>query len=185
MTQFKAQHIPYKRTSTEWEILGDLALRLHKREEVRSVAVFDLAYCSAGQGRIPAGVRYPVLGQGVDRAAVHVCGGARRWPVLECGHSPERVQPAVVPRISCACGSTCFALAESCRQYPSEVGHQLFKLMQQEGVSKVSYSLVSMRLPDSILKMMQCVPRRRAPSILTPAFRRYFEDAAWLLQPDH
>jgi hypothetical protein len=41
MTQFKAQHIPYKRTSTEWEILGDLALRLHKREEVRSVAVFD------------------------------------------------------------------------------------------------------------------------------------------------
>jgi hypothetical protein len=34
MAQFKAQHIPYKRTSTEWEILGDLAMRLHKREEV-------------------------------------------------------------------------------------------------------------------------------------------------------
>lgn len=35
MAHFKAQHMPYRKTATEWEILGDLALRLHRKEEVR------------------------------------------------------------------------------------------------------------------------------------------------------
>ena len=36
MAHFKAQHMPYRKTATEWEILGDLALRLHRKEEVGS-----------------------------------------------------------------------------------------------------------------------------------------------------
>ena len=47
-----------------------------------------------------------------------------------------------------------------CLQFPSAVGHQIFRLIQQEGISKVSYSLVSMRLPDQVLKIMQCVSSR-------------------------
>lgn len=35
MAHFKSQHMPYRKTATEWEILGDLALRLHRKEEVR------------------------------------------------------------------------------------------------------------------------------------------------------
>jgi hypothetical protein len=40
-------------------------------------------------------------------------------------------------------------------QYPSAVAHELFKLIRREGVSKISYSLVSMNLPQPILKLMQ------------------------------
>lgn len=35
IAHFKSQHIPYRKTPTEWEILGDLALRLHHREEAK------------------------------------------------------------------------------------------------------------------------------------------------------
>lgn len=34
MAHFKAQHQQYRKTATEWEILGDLALRLHRKEDV-------------------------------------------------------------------------------------------------------------------------------------------------------
>ena len=39
--------------------------------------------------------------------------------------------------------------------YPSAVAHQLFKLIRREGLSKVSYSLVALNLPQPILKLMQ------------------------------
>lgn len=42
-------------------------------------------------------------------------------------------------------------------QYPSAVGHELFKLIKQEGSSKVFHSLLSMRLPDRIVELMRSV----------------------------
>ena len=33
VAHFKAQHLPYRKTGTEWEILGELAQRLHHKEE--------------------------------------------------------------------------------------------------------------------------------------------------------
>ena len=35
MAHFKAQHMPYRKTATEWEILGDLAQRLHRKEDAK------------------------------------------------------------------------------------------------------------------------------------------------------
>lgn len=35
MAHFKAQHLPYRKTSTEWEILATLAARLHHPEEAK------------------------------------------------------------------------------------------------------------------------------------------------------
>lgn len=35
VAHFKTQHLPYRKTGTEWEILGDLALRLNHREEAK------------------------------------------------------------------------------------------------------------------------------------------------------
>lgn len=35
MAHFKAQHLPYRKTGTEWEILGELAQRLHHKEEAK------------------------------------------------------------------------------------------------------------------------------------------------------
>lgn len=35
VAHFKAQHLPYRKTGTEWEILGELAQRLHHKEEAK------------------------------------------------------------------------------------------------------------------------------------------------------
>ena len=35
ISHFKSQHMPYRKTGTEWEILGDLAQRLHHRDEAK------------------------------------------------------------------------------------------------------------------------------------------------------
>lgn len=35
MAHFKHQQMPYRKSATEWEILGDLALRLHRKEEAK------------------------------------------------------------------------------------------------------------------------------------------------------
>ena len=35
MAHFKTQHVAYRKTGLEWEILGDLGLRLHHKEEAK------------------------------------------------------------------------------------------------------------------------------------------------------
>ena len=35
MAHFKTQHVAYRKTGMEWEILGDLGLRLHHKEEAK------------------------------------------------------------------------------------------------------------------------------------------------------
>ena len=35
MSHYKAQNVPYNKTGMEWEILGELAMRLHHKEEAK------------------------------------------------------------------------------------------------------------------------------------------------------
>lgn len=35
VAHFKTQHVAYRKTGLEWEILGDLGLRLHHKEEAK------------------------------------------------------------------------------------------------------------------------------------------------------
>lgn len=35
VAHFKTQHVAYRKTGMEWEILGDLGLRLHHKEEAK------------------------------------------------------------------------------------------------------------------------------------------------------
>lgn len=35
VAHFKTQHVAYRKTGLEWEILGDLGMRLHHREEAK------------------------------------------------------------------------------------------------------------------------------------------------------
>lgn len=37
VAHFKTQHVAYRKTGLEWEILGDLGLRLHHKEEAKEV----------------------------------------------------------------------------------------------------------------------------------------------------
>lgn len=53
-------------------------------------------------------------------------------------------------------------------QFPTSVAHQLYKLVRQEGVAKISYSLVSMNLPQQILKT--CMQVRPLLACVFPMF---------------
>lgn len=59
-------------------------------------------------------------------------------------------------------------------QYPSAIAHQLFKLIRKEGLAKISYSLVSMNVPQAVLKGV-CQPYfAYAQTFRGQSFLKYF-----------
>ncbi|CAH7685479.1 Chs5p-Arf1p-binding proteins-domain-containing protein [Phakopsora pachyrhizi] len=123
VAHFKAQHMPYRKTGTEWEILGDLALRLHHREEAKD------AYQRCMDAKFSAKSCLKLLEFYTDEgdvqrslnSAIRLSAYQHRW-YMEM-------------------------------TYPTAIAHQLFKLIKQEGMAKISYSLVSLNLPPQILKI--------------------------------
>lgn len=71
IAHFKAQHLPYRKTPTEWEILGDLAQRLHHREEAKDAYQRCIEQSAAsGTSRFPAKVWQKLLEYYVDEGDV-------------------------------------------------------------------------------------------------------------------
>ncbi|KAM0789375.1 hypothetical protein ACM66B_000205 [Microbotryomycetes sp. NB124-2] len=122
LAHFKAQHMPYRKTGTEWEILGELAQRLHHKDEAKD------AFQRALDAKFSAKAWLKLLEFYADdgdvqrslNAAIRLSVYQHRW-YMECA-------------------------------YPTAVAHQLFKLIRKDGLAKVSYSLVSMNVPQTILK---------------------------------
>ncbi|KAK4048199.1 bud site selection protein [Microbotryomycetes sp. JL201] len=122
LAHFKAQHMPYRKTGTEWEILGELAQRLHHKDEAKD------AFQRALDAKFSAKAWLKLLEYYADEgdvqrslnAAIRLSVYQHRW-YMECA-------------------------------YPTAVAHQLFKLIRKDGLAKVSYSLVSMNVPQTILK---------------------------------
>ncbi|GAA6018584.1 hypothetical protein JCM10207_007225 [Rhodosporidiobolus poonsookiae] len=122
VAHFKAQHLPYRKTSVEWEILGELAVRLHHREEAKDA--FQRALDSKFS--------------------------AKAWQkLLEYYADEGDVQRALNAAIRLSVYNHRW-YNEAC--YPSAVAHELFKLIRRDGLAKISYSLVSMNVPQAILK---------------------------------
>ncbi|MBW0504708.1 hypothetical protein O181_044423 [Austropuccinia psidii MF-1] len=122
VAHFKAQHMPYRKTGTEWEILGDLAARLHHKEEAKD------AYQRCLDAKF----------------------SAKAWlRLLEFYTDEGDVQRSLNAAIRLSTYQHRWYMEMS---FPTAVAHQLFKLIRQEGVAKISYSLVSMNLPQQILK---------------------------------
>ncbi|KAH9453069.1 hypothetical protein MJO28_008002 [Puccinia striiformis f. sp. tritici] len=122
VAHFKAQHMPYRKTGTEWEILGDLAFRLHHKEEAKD------AFQRCLEAKFSAKAWMKLLEFYTDEGDV------------------QRSLNAAI-RLSTYQHRWYMEMA-----FPTAVAHQLYKLMRQEGVAKISYSLVSMNLPQPILK---------------------------------
>lgn len=122
VAHFKAQHLPYRKTGTEWEILGELAQRLHHKEEAKD------AFQRALDAKFSAKAWLKLLEFYADEgdlqrslnAAVRLSAYQHRW-YMETS-------------------------------YPTAVAHQLFKLVRREGLAKISYSIVSMNVPSQLLK---------------------------------
>ncbi|KAF6744819.1 chaps family protein [Ephemerocybe angulata] len=126
VAHFKTQHVAYRKTGMEWEILGDLGVRLHHKEEAKE------AY-----QRCLGGTRYSV----------------KPWARLmemyaEEGDITRTMQTAI--RVAA------YQYAEYTEMtYPTQIARAFFKLGQIHGFAKISFTLLSMGLPEPILKIME------------------------------
>ena len=126
VAHFKTQHVAYRKTGMEWEILGDLGLRLHHKEEAKE------AY-----QRCLDSSRYSV----------------KPWAKLMDMYSDEGdIQRCIQTAIRVAA----YQHAEYTEMtFPTLIARAFFKLGQIHGHQKISFTLLSMGLPEPILKIME------------------------------
>ncbi|KAF7318295.1 hypothetical protein HMN09_00338200 [Mycena chlorophos] len=125
VAHFKTQHVAYRKTGLEWEILGDLGLRLHHKEE--SKEAFQRCLDTP---------RYSV----------------KPWSKLMEMYAEEGdIQRCVQTAIRVAA----YQYAEYTEMtYPTQIARCFFKLGIIHGHAKISYTLLSMGLPEPIMKIM-------------------------------
>ncbi|BGP25158.1 chAPs family protein [Rhodotorula toruloides] len=122
VAHFKAQHLPYRKTGTEWEILGELAERLYHPEEAKDAfqRALDLKFSAKAWTRL--------LEMYVDEGDVQrALNAAIRLSVFQRRWYNDQTSPGVVSAA-------------------------LFRLIRTHGLAKVSYTLVSMNVPQQVLK---------------------------------
>ncbi|KAI0036226.1 Chs5p-Arf1p-binding proteins-domain-containing protein [Vararia minispora EC-137] len=126
VAHFKTQHVAYRKTGAEWEILGDLGLRLHHKEEAKE----------AYQRALDA-PRY----------------SAKPWSRLlemyaDEGDLTRTLQSGI--RVAAYQHAEYADLV-----YPTQIARCFFKLQQIHGLEKIWNTLRSMGLPDAILTIMK------------------------------
>ncbi|KAI6021655.1 hypothetical protein PISMIDRAFT_673903 [Pisolithus microcarpus 441] len=125
VAHFKTQHVAYRKTGMEWEILGDLGVRLHHKEEAKE------AY-----QRCIETSRY----------------SQKPWTKLlevyaEEGDITRTVQAAI--RVAAYQHADFTEMT-----YPTLIARCFFKLGEIHGHAKISFTLLSMGLSEPILKIM-------------------------------
>ncbi|KAG6850075.1 hypothetical protein H0H93_001425 [Arthromyces matolae] len=125
VAHFKTQHVAYRKTGLEWEILGDLGIRLHHKEEAKE------AY-----QRCLDSPRYSV----------------KPWlKLMEMYAEEGDIQRSIQTAIRVAA----YQYADYTEMtFPTQIARAFFKLGQIHGHAKISFTLMSMGLPDPILKIM-------------------------------
>lgn len=124
VNHYKQQSIPYRKTSTEWEILGELALRLQHKEEAKD------AFQRCVDGRFSAKAYLKLLEIYSDQKDVE----RSLWTALRLTAYHHRWYME--------------------NTFPGSVAHALFKLIGEVGLAKVNFTLVSMSPPEPILRLM-------------------------------
>ncbi|OBZ77766.1 Uncharacterized protein C31F10.16 [Grifola frondosa] len=126
VAHFKTQHVAYRKTGLEWEILGDLGLRLHHKEEAKE------AY-----QRCLDAPRYSY----------------KPWSKLLDVYAEEGdIQRTLQVAIRVAA----YQYGEYTEMtYPTQIAKCFFKLGQIHGHAKISYTLLSTNLPDQVMKIME------------------------------
>ncbi|KAG6877764.1 hypothetical protein C0993_004138 [Termitomyces sp. T159_Od127] len=125
VAHFKTQRVAYHKTGMEWEILGDLGLRLHHKEEAKE------AY-----QRCLDTPRYSM----------------KPWlKLMEMYAEEGDIQRTIQTAIRVAA----YQYADYTEMtFPTQIARAFFKLGQIHGHAKISFTLMSMGLPDPILKIM-------------------------------
>ncbi|EKM56439.1 uncharacterized protein PHACADRAFT_253561 [Phanerochaete carnosa HHB-10118-sp] len=126
VAHFKTQHVAYRKTGMEWEILGDLGVRLHHKEEAKE------AY-----QRCLDGNRY----------------SAKPWLKLLDMYAEEG---DILRTLQVGIRVAAYQYGDYTEMtYPTQIARCLFKLGQIHGHAKIEYTLLSMSLPEAVLKIMQ------------------------------
>ncbi|ORX62601.1 chaps-domain-containing protein [Hesseltinella vesiculosa] len=125
VTHYRAQQLPYRKTGTEWELLGDLALRLWHESEAKEAYEQCLDQKFSAKAWIRLLEMYAKQGN-VERALL----AAVKLTVYH-----ERWYHEIV--------------------YPTEIAWNLNKVIRKEGLSKMQNVLTSMNLPESVQKLMR------------------------------
>ncbi|KAG7097852.1 hypothetical protein E1B28_005167 [Marasmius oreades] len=125
VAHFKTQHVAYRKTGIEWEILGDLGLRLHHKEEAKEA--FQRCLDTTRYSQKP-------------------------WVKLMEMYAEEGdIQRCIQTAIRVAA----YQWADYTEMtYPTQIARAFFKLGKVHGHGKITYTLISMGLPESILKIM-------------------------------
>nr|VWO95775.1 Tubulin beta chain (Beta-tubulin) [Ganoderma boninense] len=126
VAHFKTQHVAYRKTGLEWEILGDLGIRLHHKEEAKEAYQRCLdtpRYSSKPWSKLLD--MYAEEGDIQRSLQVGVRVAAYQW-----GEYAEMT-------------------------YPTQIARCFFKLGQIHGHAKIQWSLLSMGLPEPVMKIME------------------------------
>ncbi|WVR09529.1 hypothetical protein IAU60_006597 [Kwoniella sp. DSM 27419] len=125
ISHFRTQHMSYRKTGTEWEILGELAIRLHHKEEAKDAFQRCLEAKFSAKALIKLLEMYATEGdlQKTLNIAIKLTTYHHRWYMDAA--------------------------------YPSMIAHYLFKLGLIHGHAKIQYTLLSMNLPVGIFEIMQ------------------------------
>ncbi|GMK57342.1 hypothetical protein CspeluHIS016_0401760 [Cutaneotrichosporon spelunceum] len=125
VSHFQLQHMSYRKTGTEWEILGELALRLHHKDEAKDAFQRCLETKFSARALLRLLEMYAAEGdlQRTLSAAIKLTAYHHRWYMESA--------------------------------YPSAIAHAIFTLGLTHGLSKIEYTLLSMNLPEGIFTLMR------------------------------
>ncbi|KAI8393462.1 Chs5p-Arf1p-binding proteins-domain-containing protein [Radiomyces spectabilis] len=121
---YRAQQMPYRKTGTEWELLGDLALRLWHEDEAKE------AY---------------------EQCLDHKFSAKSWMRLLEIYAKEGNVQKALVAAVKLTVYHERWYHEIV---YPTEIACSLNKLIRTAGLSKMQNILTSMNLPRPVQKLM-------------------------------
>ncbi|THV07176.1 chaps-domain-containing protein [Dendrothele bispora CBS 962.96] len=125
VAHFKTQHVAYRKTGLEWEILGELGVRLHHKEEAKEA--FQRCLDTPRYSQKP-------------------------WAKLMEIYADEGdIQRSIQTAIRVAA----YQWADYTEMtYPTQIARAFFKLGRVHGHAKIQYTLMSMGLPEPIFKVM-------------------------------
>ncbi|KAG9288555.1 hypothetical protein G9A89_006051 [Geosiphon pyriformis] len=124
MSHYKAHQLLYRKAGAEWEILGDLASRLHHKEEAKEAYQRCLDFKFSPKAWLKLLEYYAEEGD-VQRTLTAVV-------KLTVYH--ERWYHEII--------------------YPTAVCHNLNKIIRVQGLSKIHYNLISMNLSPAVDKLV-------------------------------
>ncbi|KAI8978522.1 Chs5p-Arf1p-binding proteins-domain-containing protein [Pilobolus umbonatus] len=123
-THYKAQNVPYRKTGTEWELLGDLALRLGHEDEAK------IAY---------------------EHCLDHKFSAKAWMRLLSIYVAENNIQKALLAAVKLTVYHERWYHEII---YPTEMSRHMNTLIRNEGLSKIQNRLTSMNLPRPVQKLM-------------------------------